>query len=242
MKAFILAAGKGKRLGSLTETVPKPMLEIAGKPILEHNILLCKRSGVKDIFINLHHLSDKITDYFGDGSRFGMNIQYNYEPRLLGTGGGLLFFLDSLKDESYYVIYGDNYNTLSDLIDLRNYHNLVDSEFTIALHFADDTRQSGVVELGNYGKITEFIEKPKIDYIDKGWVNAGIYIIKPGAIDDLVKHNSDFASDIIPKALSRKQKLYGYKIKKELWAIDTIDLLYRAKSEININRKQQQKP
>ena len=97
MKTVILAGGLGTRISEVTNIKPKPMLEIAGKPVLEHNILLCKRSGVKDIFINLHHLPDKITDYFGNGSRFGMNIQYNYEPKLLGTGGGLLFFLDSLS-------------------------------------------------------------------------------------------------------------------------------------------------
>ena len=238
MKAFILSAGKGERLGSLTDTIPKPMLEIVGKPVLEHNILMCKKAGVKDVFINLHHLPDKITDYFGDGSRFGMNIQYNYEPELLGTAGGLLFFLDRLKEEPYCVIYGDNY-TLFNLRDLRDYHNSVDSDFTIALHWVDDIRQSGVVELGKDEKIIKFFEKPKIDYVDSGWVNAGIYIIKPGAIDDLVKHYSDFACDIIPQALCRKQKLYGYKIKNDLWAFDTPELLYKAKSELNINWKQQ---
>ncbi len=96
MKAFILAAGKGKRLGSLTESVPKPMLELSGKPILEHNILMCKKTGVKDIFINLHYLPDIITDYFGDGFKLGVNIQYHYQPELLGTAGGMLFFLDNI--------------------------------------------------------------------------------------------------------------------------------------------------
>ena len=99
MKAFILAAGKGKRLGHLTKDTPKPMLMLNGKPILEHNILMCKNAGVQDIFTNLHYLPDIITDYFGDGSKFGVNIQYNFEPELLGTAGGILFFLNNLKEE-----------------------------------------------------------------------------------------------------------------------------------------------
>ena len=232
MKAFILAAGKGERLGSLTDTTPKPMLKVAGKPVLEHNILMCKRSGVKEIFINLHYLPDKIKNYFGDGSKLGINIQYNYEPELLGTAGGLLFFLDDFKEEKYYVIYGDNY-TKFELSDLKDYHESVDSEFTVALHWVDDIRQSGMPELGNNGEIFKFVEKPKIDYVEAGWVNAGIYIINPGTIDSLIKHNSDFAYDIIPQMLRRKQKIYGYKIKHNFWRIDTPKLLRSANSELN---------
>ena len=78
LKAFILAAGKSERLAPLTDSMPKPMLEIAGKPILEHNILMCKKAGVDEIFINLHYLPDKITDYFGDGSKYDLKITYNY--------------------------------------------------------------------------------------------------------------------------------------------------------------------
>ena len=104
MKAFILAAGKGERLGSLTETVPKPMLELAGKPILEYNILMCKKAGVHDIFINLHYLPNKISDYFGDGKKFGVNIQYNYENELLGTAGGILFFINNFNNIIFYYL------------------------------------------------------------------------------------------------------------------------------------------
>lgn len=234
MKAVILAAGKGQRLGKITERIPKPMIEINGRPVLEHNLDMCGRAGVNDIYINLHHLPDKIRNYFGDGSNFGVNITYNYEPELLGTAGALLFFLEKFKEEPYYVIYGDNY-TEFDLRYLRDYHKSVGSEFTIAFHWVDDIRQSGVAELGDDGKIYEFIEKPEIDHIVGGWVNAGIYIINPGTIDDLVKQNSDFARDIIPQSLRRKQKLFGYKIKSDLFAIDTPELFYSASNKLNFN-------
>ena len=234
MKAFILAAGKGERLGSLTATVPKPMLELAGKPILEHNILMCKNAGVQDIFINLHYLPNKITDYFGDGAKMGVNIQYNYEPELLGTAAGILFFLNNFKAEPFYVIYGDNY-TEFDLKDLKDYHESVNSDFTIALHWVDDISHSGVVYLGKNNEIYKFLEKPKMDHIEGGWVNSGIYLINPNVIDDLVKQHSDFAYDIIPQALNRKRKLYGYKIKNDLWAIDTPELFSNTVNELNIN-------
>lgn len=234
MKAFILAAGKGERLGSLTESVPKPMLELGGKPILEQNILMCKKAGVDDIFINLHYLPDIITEYFGDGSRLGVNIQYNYEPELLGTAGGILFFINHFKEEPYFVIYGDNY-TEFDLLELKTYHELVNSDFTIALHWVDDVSHSGVVQLGENNEIVKFIEKPIMDNIEGGWVNSGIYLINPKIIDDLVKKHSDFAKDIIPKTLDREQKLYGYKIKNDLWAIDTPDLFSNTVDKLNIN-------
>jgi len=234
LKAFILAAGKGDRLGSLTATVPKPMLELTGKPILEHNILMCKNAGVQDIFINLHYLPDIITDYFGDGSKFGVNIQYNFEPELLGTAGGILFFLNNLKEEPFYVIYGDNY-TEFDLLELKNYHESVNSNFTIALHWVDDISHSGVVQLDENNEIINFIEKPIMDHIEGGWVNSGIYLINPKIIDDFVEQNSDFAKDIIPQALYNKQKLYGYKIKNDLWSIDTPDLFSSTVDKLNIN-------
>lgn len=234
MKAFILAAGKGKRLGSLTESVPKPMLELSGKPILEHNILMCKKTGVKDIFINLHYLPDIITDYFGDGSKLGVNIQYHYEPELLGTAGGMLFFLDNFKKSPYYVIYGDNYTDFN-LNDIKDYHQSVNSDFTIALHWVDDIKHSGVVDLGNNNEINKFIEKPKMDHIEGGWVNSGIYLINPNVIDDLIRQHSDFAKDIIPQALKRKQALFGYKLENDFWAIDTPALFSNTIDKLNIN-------
>lgn len=235
MKAFILAAGKGNRLGSLTKTVPKPMLELAGKPILEHNILMCKNAGVQDIFINLHYLPNKITDYFGDGAKLGVKIKYNYEPDLLGTAGGILFFLDKLEESPFYVIYGDNY-TEFDLNELKDYHELVNSDFTIALHWVDDVRNSGVVDLFDDGRISKFVEKPHMDFLNSGWVNSGIYIINPKIIIDLIKKDSDFSYDIIPKLINRNHKIYGYKLKNDIWAIDTPELFSNSNKELNINQ------
>ena len=209
------------------------MLELAGKPILEHNILMCKKAGVDEIFINLHYLADKITDYFGDGAKYDLKITYNYEPNLLGTAGGLLYFLKWLKHEPYYVIYGDNYSNF-ELSELKSYHNSVDSDFTIALHWVKNIQHSGLAELDKNGKVNKFIEKPQIDNIKGGWVNSGLYIINPGVINALIKENSDFSQDIIPQHLLRGENIYGYKIKNKLWAIDTPELFFSAKNELNI--------
>ena len=89
MQAIILAAGKGERLKEITQSIPKPMIEFNGKPILQYNIELCKKYNINEIYINIHHLPEKITDYFGNGERFGVNIKYSYEEELLGTAGAV---------------------------------------------------------------------------------------------------------------------------------------------------------
>ena len=117
MKAVVLAAGKGRRLKNLTVNLPKPMIEINDKPVLEHNLEMSREADIHEIYINLHHLPELIKNYFGDGSKFGVNITYNYEPDLLGTAGAVLPFKSNLGDDPFFVIYGDNYICF-DLLDL----------------------------------------------------------------------------------------------------------------------------
>ncbi len=101
MNALLLAAGEGTRLRPLTEKLPKPMIPIAGKPILQHNVELLARHGIREIAINLHHCPEVVRSHFGDGSRFGVSITYSYEPELLGTAGAVKklesFFQDTTK-------------------------------------------------------------------------------------------------------------------------------------------------
>ena len=92
MKAVILAAGSGERLKQVTSHLPKPMIEYKGKPLLQHNIELCKRHGVDEIFINTHHLHEIIKNYFSDGKRFGVKLTYSVEESLLGTSGAVNSF------------------------------------------------------------------------------------------------------------------------------------------------------
>src|ERR1700676_2990811 len=110
MRAFVLAAGEGRRLRPLTERVPKPMIEIRGRPILEHNVRLLVRHGFDDITINTHYLPDVVTAHFGDGRKFGARISYSHEDELLGTAGALNA-VRARFDETFAVLYGDNLTT-----------------------------------------------------------------------------------------------------------------------------------
>lgn len=107
MKAMILAAGKGTRLAPLTDTTPKPLLELAGKPLIVWQIEALAAAGVQQVVINLHHLGQQISNTLGDGSRYGVDICYSQEPELLETGGGIINALPLLGDEPFWLLNGD---------------------------------------------------------------------------------------------------------------------------------------
>jgi len=228
MKALLLAAGKGERLGAVTKMIPKPMVKISGKPVLEHNILMLKNSGVEDIFINLHHLPEIITDYFGDGKKWGVNINYRYEEELLGTSGAVKSFSKILTDQ-FVVVYADNLfdETLS-LNPMLATHNENKSDFTMGLCEVDDISLSGTVEVTESNKITKLVEKPETKGIVKGWVNAGIYIIEPALVDLIETGNSDFSNDFIPFLLESDYNVFSHKLEKKVIPIDTPSRLKQA--------------
>jgi NDP-sugar pyrophosphorylase family protein len=241
IRAIILAAGKGERLKEITENIPKPMIIFRGKPILQHNIELCRSFGIKDIFINLYHLPEKITDYFGNGGKFGVNIKYSYEKELLGTAGAVKkivneFFIPPVSwrshpygnspgeaiptggplakpsprevPESFFVLYGDNYSRYN-LNLLKEKQLETDSSCIIAFHYREDTSHSGVAESDKSGRVLRFIEKPKAGETESHWVNAGIYLLKPGIINYIDEVNSDFGKNIFPLMLNKNIPVYG---------------------------------
>jgi MurNAc alpha-1-phosphate uridylyltransferase len=130
MKAMILAAGRGERLRPLTDQVPKPMLEVRGRPLLEHQLEWLAAAGIRDLVINLHHLGEQIEAHLGDGSRFGMRIAYSREAMLLETGGGIVKALPLLGDAPFLVLNGDIFtdfplNELAPLPDWADIHLVV---------------------------------------------------------------------------------------------------------------------
>jgi len=228
MKAIILAAGKGERLKEITETIPKPMIRVKGKPILEHNIELCRKYGIKEIYINLYHLPEKITTYFGNGENFGVNIYYSREEELLGTAGGVKrivqkFWSKKIKEDDFFVLYGDNYSdyNLQALIDKKNETN---ADCVIAFHYREDVSHSGVAEFDDEMRIKKFIEKPKEGETDSHWVNAGIYLVGNSIISNICDGNCDFGKEVFPKLLNTGISLYGVCANSDVRAYDTKEM------------------
>lgn len=226
MKAVILSAGKGTRLYPLTETVPKPMLPVRGKPVLEHNLMLLAQHGVKDVCVNLHHQPEVIRKHFGSGEKWGVRIHYAFEPELLGTAGGVKNFEATLGHEAFFVIYGDNF-TDYDLSAIARFHEEKGGLATIAVFEKEDVSQSGVVWLDKNGRVLDFIEKPKAGSVDSKLVNAGIYVLDPKVFSWIPAGQfSDFGKDVFPALLKAGQPLFGIPMKGILEAIDTV-ALYR---------------
>ncbi|MCS7260865.1 MAG: nucleotidyltransferase family protein [Anaerolineae bacterium] len=219
MKAMILAAGEGTRLRPLTEQCPKPMLPVAGRPLLEHTLAWLQRYGIREVAINLHHLPEAIRGYFGDGSRFGMRITYSPEEQLLGTAGAVRR-LEHFFNETFVVVYGDVLTDL-DLAALLRFHREHQGIGTITLYRVNNPTACGLVELDWDGRVVRFIEKPRPEEVFTNLANAGVYILEPEVIAQIPPEGaSDFGRDVFPALLERGLTLYGYIIPATTRLID----------------------
>jgi NDP-sugar pyrophosphorylase family protein len=229
LKAIILAAGKGERLKEITQDLPKPMINYKGKPLLQHNIELCKSYGIKDFYINLHYLPEKIKEYFGNGKELGVDIKYSFESEPLGTSGAVrkitsdYWNKDSNRDEFFFVIYGDNFSNY-DLNVIEKKIKDTNSLAAIAFHFRQDTSHSGVAEFDENQRILKFIEKPKPGESQSHWVNAGIYCLKTEILSFIPEGFSDFSKDIFAELLRRDKAIYGVCNETDVKAFDTPDM------------------
>jgi NDP-sugar pyrophosphorylase family protein len=204
--AFILAGGKGTRMRPFTYEMPKPLIPVKGKPILQHIIKLLRIYEVRDIVISVGYLGDKIRDYFGNGSKLGVNITYVEEKKEMGTAGPLRLAKNVLK-KRFIMFNGDNLIDM-DLSDFVTKHDENNGVATIALTPVNDTSQYGVARLrGN--QILEFVEKPKKGKEPSKFINAGVYVLEPEILSYIPKGFAMMESDVFPK-LARENKLFGY--------------------------------
>jgi NDP-sugar pyrophosphorylase family protein len=203
MKAVLLSAGLGKRLKSITDNIPKVMVPVNGKPCLEYNIENLKRQGVSEFLINTHYLPEKIKEYFGDGSKFGVKISYSYEPMILGTAGALNNFKEELND-TFLVIYGDVISDI-DILNALDIHKKNKAEATIILDKKRTLEGKGIV-LREREEVIEFVEKPDKE-IKNGLINSGVYILEPSILNIIKDGFSDFGKDILP-SLAKEGKVF----------------------------------
>lgn len=218
---MILAAGKSTRLGELGQGLPKPMLSLRGRPVLEWTLERLRASGISDIIINLHHAGEVIRGYFSDGAAWGVKLTYIFEPNLLGTAGGVRNARHLLEGDSFLVVYGDtvlDWDPLAMVEDHRLHRPIV----SIVVAAVEDPSRLGVVCFDNYRRITAFFEKPGARRELGNWVNAGLYVLESSIFAHLpVKDFCDFGTDVFPALLEQGLPLRAFPRPRPLTVIDT---------------------
>jgi len=178
---MILAAGLGTRLRPITYGMPKPMVPVLNRPVMEHTVRLLGRHGFREAIANLHWFPELIEDRFGDGSRFGIELSYSREEQLLGTAGGVRKAADFLGD-SFLVVAGDALTDI-DFALMREFHESHDGIATLATKRVDDTSEFGVVIAGADGRIQGFQEKPDPAEALSDLANTCIYMFRSEVFD-----------------------------------------------------------
>jgi mannose-1-phosphate guanylyltransferase/mannose-1-phosphate guanylyltransferase/phosphomannomutase len=216
MKAMLLAAGLGTRLRPLTYDLPKPMVPVLGRPVMEHIIRLLERHGFDDVIANLHYFPDLIRDTFGDGSGHDIRLVYSYEPELLGTAGGVGNARDHFGGETFLIISGDALTDI-DLTALWKRHKEAGGIATLSLKRVDDPSELGVVIVDDDGRIQGFQEKPAPGEELSNLGNCGIYVFEPEIFDYFPDRPFvDWAQDVFPALLEQDIPFFGHEI-GEYW-------------------------
>jgi mannose-1-phosphate guanylyltransferase len=201
MKAMVMAAGLGTRLRPLTYEIPKPLVPVANRPIMEHILALLGRNGLGEVIANLHWFPDTIRNRFGDGSGFGTELTYSYEEELLGTAGGVRNVRDYFGSEPFLVMAADALTDV-DLTALAEAHRTNDGLVTLAVKPVSNVREFGVVVTGSDGRIQGFQEKPDPAEALSNLANCMIYVLEPEAFDYFPDEPViDFALNVFPALL-----------------------------------------
>jgi len=209
VKAIVMAGGLGTRLHPLTVNVPKPMVPVANRPLMVYIIELLAQHGLRDITILLYHRPKIIKDYFQDGKRFGVKINYVEATEDYGTAGAVRHACGDSKEPSL-VISADLITDI-DLSAAIAFHKRKKAFATMVLTRVTNPLPYGIVITDKQGKIKKFLEKPSWGEVFSDTINAGIYIMEPGALNAIPAGRSfDFGHDLFPKLLQAKRALYGY--------------------------------
>jgi NDP-sugar pyrophosphorylase family protein len=208
MKGMILAGGLSTRLYPLTLELPKPLVPVLDQPVVAHVIEYLKRHGVDDLIINVHYFPDAVRDYVGDGSKWGVHIDYLHEPKLMGSAGAVRQVADRFTET--FVVIGCDDVTNIDLGSALAFHRERKAEATIVLAEVADISQYGAVVVDEDGRITEFQEKPPKGTERSNLANTGVYIFEPALLERIPEKTFyDFGKQVFPEMLAAGGAFYG---------------------------------
>ncbi len=233
MKAMVLCAGYGTRLGELTKEIPKPMLLLDGQPMLAYILANLKRHGFDHIAINLHFKPELIQNHFGDGARLGVKVTYSHEPTLLGTAGGVKKMEEFFRNEPAFLVQYGDIITDQDFRRMTQFHRERNALATLLVH--QRKKSNSVVTLDDEQRITSFLERPT-DEARQGrtspWVNSGVCICAPEILDHIPPHTAcDLPRDVFPK-LAATRRLFGFPLTGYRCAVDSPERLAEARAAL----------
>lgn len=222
-QAIISAGGLGTRLRPMTDTMPKPMIPILGKPMLLWHVEQFKKHGVKEFFFTLHYLPEVVMDYFGDGSKFGVKINYFVEKEPLGSAGGIKMFEQKL-DKLFYYIYGDTFS-------LMDYSKMADAYATKKdpigmqrMKKTDDYADADVAELDADGRFVKIHGKPHIEKYPNAYRMRGSFILDKKILSYIPANTAfDLGKHLLPKAVEAGENFYSYECDDYSKGIDTVE-------------------
>jgi|CXWL01.1.fsa_nt_gi dTDP-glucose pyrophosphorylase len=219
----IMAGGKGKRLLPITSDIPKPMIEVGGKPMLEQILQQFIKQGFSNFYLAVNYLGHVIEDYFGDGSKFNCHIKYVYEPEFLGTAGALSLIKSEMK-EAFIVMNGDIITSV-DFCDILDYHNASKSIATICARQHLTSVPYGVIKLKE-GKIETIVEKPVYEDL----ISAGIYVFNPQMLDFIPEKTAIDMPDVLLSLVKNNQKVDVYSMREDWVDVGRHDDLEQVRS------------
>ncbi|MFL6588903.1 MAG: sugar phosphate nucleotidyltransferase [Chthoniobacterales bacterium] len=210
-KAVLLAAGRGTRMRNLTEALPKPMLEVRGKPVLQHIVEGLRDTGITNLLVIVGWRADVVMEFFGDGSKLGVTIQYQTQTTQDGTGRVVALAQDFVVRDPFLLSYGDI------LVGPENYTRICASlasnvEAVISVKRSDDVSQGGAVFVNEKFELTDLREKPKPGEPTSPWYNAGVYAFKPVIFDFIAKLQPSPRGEYELTDAIRELALTGHKV------------------------------
>jgi D,D-heptose 1,7-bisphosphate phosphatase len=209
MKIVVTAGGKGSRIRSVANEIPKAMIPVNGKPVLEHQIELARRYGYTDFLLLVGHLGSKIKEYFGDGSHWDVTIDYHQETEPLGTAGAFACVKEKLGSD-FWVFYGDTIMDF-DMEKMWSFHQHHHADATLFLHPNDHPYDSDLVDINDDSRISSFYPQPRKKDNYRNLVNAALYILSPSILTHIKAGvKNDFGKDVFPSALLAGVNMFGY--------------------------------
>lgn len=251
-KAIVLAAGRGERLKPLTLAMPKEMIRVGTKPVIEHAINLLIAGGIKEILVIVGRKKEAILDYLGSGERLGARICYTIQEELRGTAHAIYLGKDFVGDEDFVTIYGDNYlKPYKVMGEAIRFHKEKNADVTLVLHPVKDPRRFGVVKIDHNGKVFEMIEKPSWKEarpykINGKYLNiAGLLVLKPSVFEYVEKTKPGkggelWITDTIELMRKDGKSVYGFRFHGIRYDIGTFESLQEA-DELEWRERTQEK-